>query len=41
MDKIDFKDLPDVRARVTETVEMLASNTHHLATSLAEKPFQE
>lgn len=39
MGKIDFKDLPEVPEKVTQTVEMLASNSHHLATLLADKPF--
>lgn len=39
MGKVDFKDLPQVPDKVTETVEMLASNAHHLATLLADKPF--
>ncbi|NJC05117.1 multimeric flavodoxin WrbA [Sphingomonas kaistensis] len=39
MGKVDFKDLPKVPDKVTETVEMLASNSHHLATLLADKPF--
>jgi multimeric flavodoxin WrbA len=39
MGKIDFKDLPQVPDKVTQTVEMLASNTHHLATLLAAKAF--
>lgn len=39
MGKVDFKDLPEVPDKVTQTVEMLASNSHHLATLLAEKPF--
>ena len=39
MGKIDFKDLPEVPEKVTQTVEMLASNSHHLATLLADNPF--
>jgi len=39
MGSVDFKDLPKVPDKVTQTVEMLASNTHHLATLLAEKAF--
>ncbi len=39
MGKIDFKDLPEVPEKVTQTVEMLASNSNHLATLLADKPF--
>ena len=39
MGKVDFKDLPAVPEKVTQTVEMLASNSHHLATLLADKPF--
>ncbi|WP_338501632.1 NAD(P)H-dependent oxidoreductase [Sphingomonas kaistensis] len=39
MGSVDFKDLPKVPNKVTETVEMLASNSHHLATLLADKPF--
>jgi multimeric flavodoxin WrbA len=39
MGSVDFKDLPQVPDKVTETVEMLASNAHHLATLLADKPF--
>ncbi len=39
MGKVDFKDLPEVPDKVTETVEMLASNAHHLASLLADKPF--
>ncbi|WP_426265826.1 flavodoxin family protein [Sphingomonas sp. LHG3443-2] len=39
MGKVDFKDLPEVPDKVTQTVEMLASNSHHLATLLADKPF--
>lgn len=39
MGSVDFKDLPEVPDKVTETVEMLASNSHHLATLLADKPF--
>lgn len=39
MGKVDFKDLPQVPDKVTETVEMLASNSHHLATLLAEKAY--
>lgn len=39
MGKADFKDLPEVPDKVKQTVEMLASNSHHLATLLADKPF--
>ncbi|GAA3997122.1 flavodoxin family protein [Sphingomonas humi] len=39
MGKVDFKDLPKVPDKVTQTVEMLASNAHHLASLLADKPF--
>jgi predicted CoA-binding protein len=39
MGSVDFKDLPQVPDKVTQTVEMLASNSHHLATLLAYKPF--
>jgi predicted CoA-binding protein len=39
MGKVDFKDLPEVPDKVKQTVEMLASNSHHLATLLADKPF--
>lgn len=39
MGHVDFKDLPEVPDKVTETVEMLASNSHHLATLLADKPY--
>nr|WP_314442308.1 NAD(P)H-dependent oxidoreductase [uncultured Sphingomonas sp.] len=39
MGKTDFKDLEQVPDKVTQTVEMLASSTHHLATLLADKPF--
>lgn len=39
MGKADFKDLPEVPDKVKQTVEMLASNCHHLATLLADKPF--
>ncbi len=39
MGSVDFKDLPQVPDKVSETVEMLASNAHHIATLLADKPF--
>lgn len=39
MGKIDFKDLPKVPDKVSETVAALASNTHHLATLLAGRPY--
>ena len=39
MGKIDFKDLPEVPAKVTETVAMLASSAHHLADLLGDKGF--
>ena len=39
MGKIDFKDLPEVPAKVTETVAMLASSAHHLANLLGDKGF--
>jgi predicted CoA-binding protein len=38
MGKIDFKDLDKVPDKVAETVEMLAFNSHHLATLLVDKP---
>jgi multimeric flavodoxin WrbA len=39
MGSVDFKDLPQVPDKVTQTVEMLASNSHHLATLLADKSY--
>jgi multimeric flavodoxin WrbA len=39
MGSVDFKDLPQVPDKVMQTVEMLASNSHHLATLLADNPF--
>ncbi len=39
MGKIDFKDLPKVPDKVSETVAMLASSAHHLATLLRQQGF--
>jgi multimeric flavodoxin WrbA len=39
MGKIDFKDLPEVPDKVTETIAMLASNAAHLAAMLKRQPY--
>lgn len=39
MGKVDFKDLEKVPDKVTQTVDMLASNAHHLATLLKGENF--
>ena len=39
MGSVDFKDLKQTPDKVTETVEMLASNTHHLAKLLKDAKF--
>lgn len=39
MGKIDFKDLPQVPDKVTETAKMVAGNAAHLARLLKERPY--
>ena len=39
MGKIDFQDLEDVPEKVTQTVDMLASNAAHLAGLLKDRPY--
>ena len=39
MGKIDFKDLPKVPDKVSETVAMAASNAAHLASLLSDRPY--